>query len=143
MIDLDKETIKDKKIKNLFEQIEALISQLEQYVVHNFETEESLKLKHKIETGLKTIKNIIRNEEKFYKKELFPYLSKTKQKKEIKKIKLLNKDKQKIINNLISDINKLITNPDESIINKINSLLKQMEWVLNEEIKEDEKIKSS
>ncbi len=143
MIDLNKETIKDKKIKNLFEQIEALISQLEQYVVHNFETEESLKLKHKIETGLKTIKNIIRNEEKFYKKELFPYLSKTKQKKEIKKIKLLNKDKQKIINNLISDINKLITNPDESIINKINSLLKQMEWVLNEEIKEDEKIKSS
>ncbi len=143
MIDLDKETIKDKKIKNLFEQIEALISQLEQYVVHNFETEESLKLKHKIEIGLKTIKNIIRNEEKFYKKELFPYLSKTKQKKEIKKIKLLNKDKQDIINNLISDINKLITNPDESIINKINSLLKQMEWVLNEEIKEDEKIKSS
>jgi len=135
MEELDEQLMKEKKLMNLFKQVAGLIDHLEQYLVHDMEEDEVKALEKKIEKYLGTIKNMLKRDEKFFKKHVKEFIERDRlSKKEVKELPKLSHEAVSDINKLIDAINELLRKPNEGLIDWIGDLVKSIEKLMKEKI---------
>lgn len=133
--DLNEEIEINKKLLSLFKHVKEMIDEFEQLLVHEMEDYVIRDKAKKIEKYLLAIRKILGKDKIFLKKNVKIFLDNNPEhKKEIKELPRMASDQIDETNDLIKSINVLLKNPNEKIIDRISSLINNIDWLIKEEI---------